>query len=260
MLRDRLVWGIKDDSIQKKLLQEKNLTFQRALAIAQGSEAADRNLREMKVPKQELDSNSKGVTIKSEPVHKLYGKKPSTRDMGVTCHCCGTPGHLATVCRFRDRTCHKCGKRGYLAKVCRSKPNPKQPPPGARPKRPVSQPVRQVGEETDADSDDSLQLIQTLGDGREGRQPPIKVHVEVDNCSVPMEVDTGASVSIMAEATYHKLWPRRGLSTTNIRLLKGTHYCSGQYRCAGVLRRSDCSSTFGGSQGERGPPSWEEIG
>ena len=65
----------------------------------------------------------------------------------------------------------------------------------------VSRPVGQIEEEIDADSDDSLQLIQTLGDGREGRQPPIKVHVEVDNCSVPMEVDTGASVFIMAEAT-----------------------------------------------------------
>ena len=51
---DRLVWGIKDNSIQKTLLQEKDLTFQRALAIAQGSltEATDRNLREMKAPKQ----------------------------------------------------------------------------------------------------------------------------------------------------------------------------------------------------------------
>ena len=83
--------------------------------------------------------------------------------------------------------------------------NPKQPPTGAKPRRPVSQPVQQVREETDADSDDSLQLIQNLGDGREGSQLPIKVHVEVDNWFVHLEVDTGASVSIIAEATYHKL-------------------------------------------------------
>ena len=41
MLQDRLVWA----SIQKKLLQEKDLTLGRALKIAQGSEAADQNLR-----------------------------------------------------------------------------------------------------------------------------------------------------------------------------------------------------------------------
>ena len=116
MFRDQLVWGIRDDSIQKKLLQEKELTFQRALPIAQGSEAADRNLREMKAPKQKMDSNSRGITVKPEPVHKVCGKKPSTKDMGVTCHHCGTPGHLATLCRFRDRTCHKCGKEGTWRK------------------------------------------------------------------------------------------------------------------------------------------------
>ena len=35
-----------------------------------------------------------------------------------------------------------------------------------------------------------------------------------------MEVDTGASVSIMCETLYRKLWPRRGLNTTTIRLSK----------------------------------------
>ena len=54
-------------------------------------------------------------------------------------------------------------------KVCQSKSTPRQPPLGAKPKRPTSRPVQQVGEETD--SDDSLQLIQTLGEGPEGRQP-----------------------------------------------------------------------------------------
>ena len=33
-----------------------------------------------------------------------------------------------------------------------------------------------------------------------------------------MEVDTGASVSIMSETLYHKLWPRRGLKEPTIRL------------------------------------------
>ena len=142
ILWDRLVWGSKNDSIQKKLLQEKDLTFQRALVITQRSEVADQNLRDMKAPKQELNSNSKGVTVKCGPVHKVSRRNSNTKNMGGTCDHCGTPGHLATVCRFQDQTCHKCRKRGHLAKVCRqSKFNPKQPPLGAKLKRPVSQPV-----------------------------------------------------------------------------------------------------------------------
>ena len=40
-----------------------------------------------------------------------------------------------------------------------------------------------------------------------------------------MEVDTGASMSIMSEATYYKLWPRRSLSTTHIRLQTYPNRC-----------------------------------
>ena len=63
-----------------------------------------------------------------------------------------------------------------------------------------------------------MQHIYTLEQERDVRLPPIKVHMELDHCSVPMEVDTGASVSIMPETLYHKLWPRRGLKKTSIRL------------------------------------------
>ena len=33
-----------------------------------------------------------------------------------------------------------------------------------------------------------------------------------------MEVATGVSVSTMCEATYYELWPRRGISKTNLKL------------------------------------------
>jgi hypothetical protein len=33
--------------------------------------------------------------------------------------------------------------------------------------------------------------------------------VGVDECMIPMEVDTGASVTIMSEPAYQKLWPAR---------------------------------------------------
>ena len=111
--------------------------------------------------------------------------------------------------RFWDSVCHKCKKKGHLARVCRSKSQP-QPTPQGRPKRATSnsQPVRQVDEGSDTDSDDSMQPIMTVKQRQDGHTPPIKVHVEVEKISIPMEVDTGASVSIMSENRYHKFWPR----------------------------------------------------
>ena len=53
---------------------------------------------------------------------------------------------------------------------------------------------------------------------QDGRTPPIKAHVEVEGVSIPIEVDTGASVSILSENTYHKLWPGRDLRASTIKL------------------------------------------
>ena len=234
MLRDRLVWGINDAGIQRKLLQENDpLTLARALTVAQGAETADKNLKEMKAPPQELDFSScsqAGVRVKSEPIQKVNAKrKPGTTRQGaqggVTCNHCGHPGHLATACQFKDTVSRKCKKRGHLARTCKGSRPPGQGAPSRRPPTTL-QPVRQVGEEPENDSDDT---IYTLEQGRDARLPPIKVPVELDHCSVPMEVGTGASVSIMAETLYHKLWPRRGLKANYYQianLFKGTHHPS----------------------------------
>jgi len=59
MLRDRIVCGINDDAIQKKLLAEEKLTYKRAVELAQGTEAANKHHSEMKTP------------FKSEPVQTV---------------------------------------------------------------------------------------------------------------------------------------------------------------------------------------------
>ena len=129
MLRDRIVYGINDEATQKKLLQVTDLTYAKAVSVARGFETADKNLKEMHTS-EPTSSSSAGVHIKTEPVHKVSGKSASTSEGGarVTCHRCGKPGHLATVCRFRDSVCHKCKKKGHLARVCRSKSQPQPTP------------------------------------------------------------------------------------------------------------------------------------
>ena len=44
-LRDRLVCGTRSSSVQKRLLSEADLTFKRALEIAQAMEAAESNVK-----------------------------------------------------------------------------------------------------------------------------------------------------------------------------------------------------------------------
>ena len=44
-LRDRLVCGQRNESVQKRLLSEANLTFSKALKLAQSMELADKTLK-----------------------------------------------------------------------------------------------------------------------------------------------------------------------------------------------------------------------
>ena len=194
------------------------MSYKRALEIAQGVEAANKNLKEMKVAKNEPTTPA--------PVHKVQRRRPPpTHERGpsatVTCHRCGTAGHLATTCRFHDWNCYKCGKKGHLAKVCRSKAK------GGKSPRPPTQPVQRIADGCEDYTDDDLQPVLTVN-GPGGSLPPIRVHVLVDNCSVPMEVDTGASVTLMSETTFFQLWPGRGLSETPD-LFKGATSSSGYY-------------------------------
>ena len=56
-------------------------------------------------------------------------------------------------------------------------------------------------EKSDAEADD-LWLVEEVGGIYKLYQPPIKVPVCVDGVKVCMELDTGASVSIVSETQY----------------------------------------------------------
>ena len=73
--------------------------------------------------------------------------------------------------------------------------------------------VRQVEEEEQElpMQDSPLYLVKSE---ESPHSPPIQVKVRVDECIVMMEVDTGAAMSLMSEATFRGLWPGRELQAS----------------------------------------------
>ena len=70
-----------------------------------------------------------------------------------------------------------------------------------------------ASEDTDSEKD-ALHHIGTVSKKR-NKLPPMQVQLQRDEC---VEVDTGASVSIMPETTLQSLWPGRRLDCTEVRL------------------------------------------
>ena len=115
-LRDRLVCGLRNTGIQKRLLSEASLTLAKAGEIAQGMEAAEKNAKRLQ-----------GGEAVHVPVNKVIPRREKTEGPGwrkqeKPCYRCGRSGHVPSACRFRDATCHKCQKKGHIAKACRSGP------------------------------------------------------------------------------------------------------------------------------------------
>ena len=95
--------------------------------------------------------------------------------------------------------CHFCGKLGHIARACRSRLGAPQRQQGRnQPKQPAY-----LVSDSISEPPDSVYDIHHLS----GNSPdPLYVTVNIDGADLPMQVDTGASRSIISAQTYYTLW------------------------------------------------------
>ena len=192
MLRDRLVCGINDRKLQRRLLSEAALTYDRAFALAQALEAADKSAKELE----------KGSGIHAiRPQTHWQGATEKFNQQGRPCYRCGRTNHTSDACRFKESDCLHCGKKGHIAKVCRSRAKPDRRT--ERGRQPGKPPHHVAGEVTNGGSDDSVYMLFNVP---RARSSPILVMVQLNEASLEMEVDTGATASLISDSTLKSLW------------------------------------------------------
>ena len=105
MLCDRLVCGICDKGVQRRLLQESELSFDQAKDIALAAETANKDAMKLQQqpPKQEKE------------IHLVKSHKPPSSDK--ECHRCEGKHNLAT-CKYKECKCLYCKGKGHLQAVC----------------------------------------------------------------------------------------------------------------------------------------------
>ena len=101
MLRDRLICGINDQSIQKRLLGESYLDFDKALGIATSMKAAAANARDLSKATQQTDNSGSDFSeINNVSVKQSY--IPSTT---------AKPRTSATSPNSQFSDCYRCKKK-----------------------------------------------------------------------------------------------------------------------------------------------------
>ncbi len=114
MLRDQLVCGINNEVIQRRLLAEDKLTFDRDLEMALCMESAASHARDM--------SRSAPVSLPAS-VNVIKHSQESAKSSGKLCFRCRRGKHDPNDCSFKDATCHKCGKVRHITPACPSGKN-----------------------------------------------------------------------------------------------------------------------------------------
>ena len=181
MLRDRLVVGINDRRIQQRLLSERNLTFPKALEIAQAMEAAEVGIQ---------DLSSTGA-VNTDKMFVMTNRQHKSSTTTKSCYRCGGP-HAHNSCKFKDSTCFRCKKVGHISKVCRSsemKVNHSK----VKNKKP-----HKANALEENSCDEQTYVLYNMCSS----SPPLYKRLKVNGKDIDFQIDTGASLSVMSRKTF----------------------------------------------------------
>ncbi|XP_033729471.1 uncharacterized protein K02A2.6-like [Pecten maximus] len=200
-LRDRLVCGLRNEQIQRKLLSEDGLTYKNALDISIAMETASRDAIELQKEKQQSVNKINKFKQNNNRKH-MNKKKGSTEHKGTSGSCfrCGGTNHTAADCYFKESLCHGCKKKGHIKKACMEKQFKKGK-------------VYSLNHE-----DDDEETLLGSFTVKNLNSDVIWVNPEVNGKLISMELDTGSPVTIVPASVYRKHFKDHELETTTLKL------------------------------------------
>ena len=146
----------------------------------------------------------------TSPRHATPHRSPaSAQPASQPCTRCLSRNHGQNMCPFRDQICYRCQKTGHTRAACQSRPAPSGPRPVQSPPS-VGQPHQRRAHYVSGPShpvaEESADLLFTVRQANSVQ--PVRVELSLDGKPVTMEVDTGASCSMMSRVTFERVFCR----------------------------------------------------
>ena len=183
MLRDRLVCGVNEDRIQRRLLAEPTLDLKRALEIAQGMETTAKDARDMKPE----------ITSKSQHIYKInYMVDRATNIKNVIAVAVNMTLQIAV-----SKQKNAC--RSSKAAKTHSREN------GRQSKQKMKNGRGSQLNTIEQDKIDKELAYNLFKFKHESKSPRHRKNINVNGIDINMKIDTGASFSVINEKTYEEI-------------------------------------------------------
>uniref|UniRef100_A0A5S6QJM4 Peptidase A2 domain-containing protein n=1 Tax=Trichuris muris TaxID=70415 RepID=A0A5S6QJM4_TRIMR len=218
MLRDRLVCGLRDETLQRRLFAEAHLDFARALALAQAYEAARRDVSSIR-SRMPLEVAIDRMEINDGRWSNRYRQLvPSGK---TECPRCSSRQHDRSQCPFKSARCSYCQRIGHIQRACFLRKGKQTLPPGRAEKRRVN--AYKLSNDKGAANvyeswHENASFLFNAHEETVSAMPPAVVWLRLNGKSLPMEIDSGASCTIISERTFfdvlHGQPPLQKVSTT----------------------------------------------
>ena len=135
-------------------------------------------------------------------------ERPEKQD----CYRCGDK-HDPQYCRFKNQQCRLCKKYGHIARACKSG---QQQTPGHKSNNKYHRkPTHHIEGDTEGSDTEILRLHRIT----DSQNPPIYLDLLIEGKPISMELDTGASYSIISKKTLQDLGIQKPLTPSRVRLV-----------------------------------------
>ncbi|KAK7933832.1 hypothetical protein WMY93_004728 [Mugilogobius chulae] len=208
LIRDRLVLGISDESVRRRLLREKDLTLTSAIDICRAAEMTDIKLKLM-TQDRPLESVHATNRRQQRPLQRTDRSQDTQRVVkdNACKYCGGAHQRGRDACPAFGKACRRCGTQNHFAKVCMKK---------ARPDQRVNIADELTGEDEDADN--QIYSVETIGAvNGQGKKwfATLKINGNLQRC----QLDSGATCNVMSIKDKRRLAPSIPLLPSKARLL-----------------------------------------
>lgn len=217
VLRDQIVMGVADSTVQEKLLFEKDLTLQKAIDIVRACEATKSQLDLMKGAEVYVVHRLQNVTRRNSTSRSDCrsvvdtNSRPSGRSLNNSCKNCGS-SHPKNRCRAYNKECNACGKLGHFARCCR-KPKSKNLHSATNfSTQHNAHSVQHSGEEYSSEEDipivSSVSLKSSASDflihalSGESEENEWFEEMQIENFTTKVKLDTGAACNVMPKEKF----------------------------------------------------------